>query len=64
MDLSLFASSFHGGGGWWLWKWWLVEFNGESRGGFVDCLVLVSMSFGVLDLRFFGVLEFAGFCSQ
>ena len=38
--------------------------GGESWGGFVDCLVLVSMGFDVLDLRCFGVLEFAGFCSQ
>ena len=64
MDLSLFASSLHGGGGSWLWKCWLVGSSGESWGGFVDCLVLVSMSFGVLDLRCFGVLVFARFCSQ
>ena len=64
MDLSLFASSLHGGGCWWLCKWWSVGFSGESWGGFVDCLVLVSMGFSVLDLRCFGVLEFVGFCSQ
>ena len=40
------------------------QLGGESWGGFVDCLVFVSMGFGVLDLRCFGVLEFAGFCSQ
>ena len=56
MDLSLFASSLHGGGGWWLWKCWLVGSSVESWGGFVDCLVLVSMGFGVL--------VFARFCSQ
>ena len=39
-------------------------FGGELWGGFVDCLVLVSMGFGVLDLRCFGVLEFTGFFSQ
>ena len=55
MDLSLFASSFHGGGGWWLWKWWSVGSGGESWGGFVNCLILVSMGFGLLDLRCFGV---------
>ena len=31
------------------------QLGGESWGGFVDCLVLVSMVFGVLDLRCFGV---------
>ena len=51
MDFSLFASSLHGGNGWWLWKWWLVGFNGESWGGFVDYLVLVSMGFGAWLLR-------------
>ena len=56
MDLSLFASSFHGGGGWWLWKWWSVGSNGESWAEFVNCLILVSMGFGLLDLRCFGVL--------
>ena len=55
MGLSLSASSLRGGGGWWLWKWWSVGFGGGSWGGFVDCLVLVSMGFGVLDLRCFGV---------
>ena len=31
------------------------QLGGESWGGFVDFLVLVSMGFGVLDLRCFGV---------
>ena len=51
MGLSLLASSLHSGGGWWLWKWWSVGSSGELWGGFVDCLVLVSMDFGVLDLK-------------
>ena len=51
MDFSLFASSLHGGNGWWLWKWWLVGLDGESWGGFVDYLVLVSMGFGAWLLR-------------
>ena len=55
MFLSLSTLSLHGGGGWWLWKWWSVGFGGESWGGFVDCLILVSMGFGLLDLRCFGV---------
>ena len=40
------------------------QLGGELWGGFVDCLVLVSMGLGVLDLRCFGVLVFPGFCSQ
>ena len=40
------------------------QLGGELWGGFADCLILVSMSFGVLDLRCFGVLAFLGFCSQ
>ena len=40
------------------------QLGGELWGGFVDCLILVSMGFSFLDLRCFGVLEFAGFCSQ
>jgi len=52
MGLSLSALSLHRGGGWWLRKWCLVGFGRELWGGFVNCLVLVSMGFGVLDLRF------------
>ena len=40
------------------------ESGGQLWGGFVDCLILVSMGFSLLDLRCFGVLVFAGFCSQ
>ena len=40
------------------------QLGGELRGGFVDCLILVSMGFGILDLRCFGVLVFPRFCSQ
>ena len=31
------------------------QLGGEFWGGFVDCLILVSIGFGVLDLRCFGV---------
>ena len=31
------------------------ESGGELWGGFVDCLILVSMGFGLLDFRCFGV---------
>ena len=36
------------------------QLGGELWGGFVDCLVLVSMGLGVLDLRCFSVLVFPG----
>ena len=36
------------------------QLGGELWVGFVDCLVLVSMGFGVLDLRCFSVLVFPG----
>ena len=40
----------------WVW-WWAMRW-------FVDCWVLVSMGFGILDFRCFGVLVIAGFWSQ